>query len=99
DLRHARAVALAGLEPGNTEVAAWTLLHPRADVVEHLLHDLRIVEKAQRLAPRVEIAAPPEGDDPLRHRPDLLRLRLGRGDALVPQQIRDQVAVHRAAVC
>jgi hypothetical protein len=51
------------------------------------------------LAAGVKVAAAAERDDTLGHGADLLSLRLGGRDALVAEQVGDQVPVERAAVC
>src|SRR5690606_34316865 len=99
DRGHLRAVALAGLERGDAQVAAGTVAHARADVIEHLCHDLGIVDEPEGLAAGVEVPAAAESDDLLGHGANLLRLGLGGGDALVPEEVGDQVPVEGTAVC
>src|SRR6185312_5619939 len=95
---HLGAVALAGLEPGDAKVATRPVRHAWGDIIKDFLSDAGVVKEAQRLPARVEVASAAEGDDLLGHWANLFCLGLGRRDALIAQQVGDEVAVERNAM-
>src|SRR6266545_565039 len=95
---HGRAVAgtRAGLDdPG---VAAVPVGESRGDRVEEPAHHLGVGNHRQDLAARVEALALGQGDHVVREAAHRLRLRLGRGHALMPEQRDEKVAEQRPAV-
>src|SRR6266571_3243163 len=69
-----------------------------ADLGEQLVRDVLVLEAALDEAPRMEVAAPREGDEPLRERAELFRLRHGGLDAAVQEQARRHIVQRRLLV-
>src|SRR5882724_4953570 len=79
-------------------VATRARRKPFADLGEQLGRDALVLEPPLHQSARVQIAAPREGDEPLREWTQLLRLRLGRVDAAVLEQARRHVVQRRLFV-
>src|SRR5215212_9598426 len=99
DQRHLGRVRLARAELQDACVAARALRVARRDLLEKLVdHELVLAELGQRLAAGVQVAAPRERDQLLDLGLDRLRLRDGRLDPLVLDQLLREVREQRLAV-
>lgn len=98
DDRHGRVVALAVTGLHDARVATGTVRDERGDLGEQLVHDRLVGDLLQHATTRVDVAALRERDEALGERLHALRLRLGRLDALVLEELRGQVREDLALV-
>src|SRR4051812_39061413 len=97
--RHLRRVRLPRAELQDPRVPARPLRVARRYLLEQLVdHELVLAERRQRLAPRVQVAALRQRYQPLDLGLHGLRLRAGRLDPLVVDELLRQVHHQRLAV-
>src|SRR2546422_1067381 len=83
---------------GDAGVAAGPRREPRPQVLEELVRHLAVLEAALHQAPRVQVAAARQRDEPLGIGPELFRLRLGGHDPVVTEEARGEVRQQRLFV-
>src|SRR3712207_6127008 len=99
DEDHLGRVAATRTELEDAGVATRPLRVPRGDLLEQLVDgELVLSQRAQRLAPRVQVAALGQRDELLDLGLDGLGLRLGRADALVLDDLLAEVGQQGLAV-
>ena len=98
DDRQLGAVPQAGPQLEGAGVAARTRREARPESVEQLLHDLLVAHLPQDPPAGVQVVPARQGDQALRERPQLLRLRERGGEPLMAEERGGQVPEQGPAV-
>src|SRR2546428_2075026 len=98
DPSHLGAVARAMAQLDDAGVAAGPRREPRPHVLEELVRHVAVLQAALHQAPRVQVAAARQRDEPLGVGPELFRLRLGGHDPVVAEEARGEVRQQRLLV-
>src|SRR5262249_20739917 len=91
-------VAVADARFDDAGVAAGPLFVALGERRQHLVGELRVLQRGDQLAARLEAAALAQRDEALNHRPEVLRLGQGGGNRLMLQTGMAEVVEHGLAM-